>query len=109
MQNSEFDVGCSAFGVLLLLISPRPFASMPFSPILPPISPRRRVPVDRALIYEHPPACSRARSTPVLLRSPVLVPASAHAPRSPLPTPPLHRPCPLARAPFAPPSFSRHH
>src|SRR5437763_204471 len=107
MQNSEFDAGCSAFGVLLLLISPRPFASMPSSPILPPISPRRRVPVDRALIYGHPPACSRARSTPALLRSPVLVPASAHAQHWLLPTPPPRRPCPSIRGPFAPPFFSQ--
>src|SRR5882762_3272034 len=77
-------------------------SSTPSSLIPPPIFPRLRVPANRAPACERRSACNRAQSTPAPLRSPVPAPASAHAPRSPLPRPPLRRPGLSTPAPFAP-------
>src|SRR5712672_2174991 len=105
MQTSELDVGRCTLGIRrFLLTCRRLFASAPPSLVLRLISLRLSA-ADRALPCVHRLACSRAQSTPALLRSPALAQAWARARCWLLPMPPPLRARLLIREQFARLSF----
>src|SRR5512132_4103793 len=105
VQTSELDVGRWTLSVRRFFFTCRRlFASAPLSPVLRLISLRLSA-ADRALPCVHRLACSRAQSTPALLRSLALARAWARARRWLLPMPPPLRACLLIREQLARLSF----